>query len=73
MLNLERLASEMVGDGGRPNVFFVSSEHRVEAVFLDQELALKFYRDNNMSIVEDRQTGVVENNPRRQLGKADEE
>jgi hypothetical protein len=60
MKNLEQLATEMVGDGQEPNLYFVSSEHRVEAVFVEKEKALKYFREESLHIVEDRLEGTVE-------------
>ena len=65
---LNDLARDLVGDGGSPNVFFVSKAvgGNVVAIFVAEEPEEAISLANNHPepmVVEDRQTGVVHDNP----------
>lgn len=66
---LTDLPRTIVGDGGSPNVFFVTNQKTgdVIAVFMgdDKEEAAIAFADGRSEalVVEDRQTGVVHDNP----------
>ena len=71
--NIEALLTDLprtlVGDGGSPNIFFVTNQRTaaVIAVFVgdDKEQAAIDFADGRSEalMVEDRQTGVVHDNP----------
>lgn len=60
---LNALATDMVGDGGKPNLFFVTQDGQVVTVSRNFEVAHKEWQQLAMqrveSMLEDRQTGVV--------------
>jgi len=56
---LEILASDIIGDSKRPNIYFVSKKAKVVAIFLDQEEAIEYAINNGATAVEDRLTGVI--------------
>lgn len=60
---LDALATEMVGDGKKPNVFFVTQGGKVTTITRHFEVAhrewLKFAMQRVESMLEDRQTGVI--------------
>lgn len=62
---LETLARDMVGDGGSPNVFFVTDGPNVVMVTTDEEKARAAWREladrfpMRECALEDRQTGVL--------------
>lgn len=61
---LDELAKEMIGDGGTPNLFFVSSLGRgrltCTAIFREGRDASRFYSETNADAIEDRSNGEVE-------------
>lgn len=60
---LDALATEMVGDGQKPNVFFVTNKGKVTTITRHFETAhrewIKFATQRVESMLEDRQTGVI--------------
>lgn len=60
---LDKLATEMVGDGQKPNVFFVTLKGKVTTVTRHFEVAHREWRKFAMqrmeSALEDRQTGTI--------------
>lgn len=60
---LDKLATEMVGDGGKPNLFFVTQKGKVTTVTRHFEVAHREWRKFAMqrmeSMLEDRRTGVI--------------
>lgn len=62
---LDALPREMVGDGKRPNVFFVTDEGHIALISLDFEISYLFWktlaarRPLIESALEDRLTGVI--------------
>ncbi len=62
---LQDVASEVVGDGKRPNIFFVSSEGRIILISLDFDVAYEAWvkvsdvAKKVETALEDRQTGVI--------------
>lgn len=58
---LEKLATQMVGDGGSPNFFFVTNKNgQVKAVIVgDKNGAIDYAKSSGLYLVEDRKTGEV--------------
>lgn len=60
---LDALATEMVGDGGKPNVFFVTRGGKVATITRSFQLAHREWRAlancNEETMLEDRRTGVI--------------
>ncbi len=62
---LQVLATELVGDDKRPNIFFVSVEGRIVVISLDFEVAYEAWvrfsdvEEKVETALEDRQTGVI--------------
>jgi hypothetical protein len=58
---LEKLATDLVGDGKGPNLYFVSatSESGIVAIFVDRQAALNWAEETNAFSVEDRENGEV--------------
>jgi len=62
---LNQLATEMVGDGGKHNVFFVSLEGNVQLVTTDFWVAYEFWKSltprlsGKETMLEDRKWGVI--------------
>lgn len=64
MEQLEALARDMVGDGGKPDVFFVSVEGGIVMVTLDFEAAYHAWREysapkNRETALENRSMGTI--------------
>lgn len=57
---LEELASKLVGDGKKPNVFFCTRRGRVVATFVKRAEAVDYLFRGQCDTVEDRLTGVIE-------------
>ena len=61
----EKIASELIGDGRRPNVYFVTDQGKVQTITLNKEVALDHWRALAARwpmvecALEDRQTGVL--------------
>jgi len=58
----EDMAREMVGDGGSPNVFFVSDEHGIFLITTDFDTAHEVWTrlpTTRESSLEDRKTGTI--------------
>ena len=59
-VTLETMARHLVGDGGSPNMFFVTtSDDKVTAVFTDLARAKQYAETFGLWRIEDRQTGEV--------------
>lgn len=61
---LQQLATEMVGDGGKPNLYFVSEDGVICLIARDFELAYDCWKEisigrNTETALEDRQHGVL--------------
>lgn len=61
---LEQLASSMVGDEGKPNVFFVSVKGMIQIISIDFTVAYRAWRTYSEAMdvttaLEDRQHGVL--------------
>lgn len=59
---LELLASDLIGDGESPNVFFVTLDGNVQLITTDGPVAYRFWKNlprNVESSLEDRQTGCI--------------
>jgi len=64
MKSLEALASEVVGDGKLPNLFFVTnSRGKVTAIIKSKVGAIDFAKATGAYLVEDRLTGEVWGSP----------
>lgn len=64
VLDLEKMASNLVGDGKAPNIFFVSIGGNIVMITLDFDAAYEFWKQNSNqrqheTALEDRKTGVL--------------
>ena len=69
---LQKIPVDMVGDGGSPNVFFVTRQGDVQLISIDFEAAYSYWKSISRqrdyeTALEDRQHGVLASNGEEEL------